>query len=238
MADTDGMNVPNRSRRSGVDPAIGIADVLREEILQAGEGEFLGSEPQLIDRFGVSRPTMRQAMRILQSEGLLSVRRGVNGGLFAQPPTPATVAKALSVLLRHHHATHDHVVDALFALTAEVVRLAARNSDRDARRRVRDEIVGLEPSSDLDERTRILIAAVQFGELMADLAANPAVSLLVEVFLLVIPDQVASAEGVEGNYEASRAFHRSVAEAVAKGNASRAQDLVAAMRDQVHQWMS
>jgi DNA-binding FadR family transcriptional regulator len=232
------MNISSRPPKPGIDPAIGIADALREEILHTGEGQFLGSEQQVMDRFGVSRPTMRQAMRILQSEGLLRVRRGVNGGLFAQPPTPATVAKALSVLLRHHNATHDHITDALFALTAEVVRLAARNPDSGARRRVRDEIVGLEPPPDLDERTRILIAAGQFGELMAELAANPAVSLLVEVFLQVIPEQVASAKGVEGNYEASRAFHRSVADAVAKGNGSRAERLVTAMREEVHHWMA
>ena len=66
-----------------------IADELRALIVAGdlSEGESLGHEPDLIERFGVSRPSLREALRILEAEGLITcrarcVRRG--GGARAE----------------------------------------------------------------------------------------------------------------------------------------------------------
>lgn len=59
------------------------ASALREIIWSAAEGQLLGSEEDLTAMLGVSRPTVRQVARLLEREGLLKVRRGVNGGYFA-----------------------------------------------------------------------------------------------------------------------------------------------------------
>ena len=59
-----------------------IATHLRRQIVR-GElrpGETLPAESQLMEQFGVSRPTLREAFRILESEPLISVRRGSRGG--------------------------------------------------------------------------------------------------------------------------------------------------------------
>lgn len=66
-------------------------DMLRDEILQRDDGEWLGWEDDLVERLGVSRPTLRQAARLLEAEELLVVKRGTNGGLFARRPTTDTV---------------------------------------------------------------------------------------------------------------------------------------------------
>src|SRR5690349_15595404 len=70
----------NDVRRPREKPQL-VADELRRMIV-AGEfkdGELLGQEPELIDRFGVSRPSLREALRILETEGLISVVRGARG---------------------------------------------------------------------------------------------------------------------------------------------------------------
>ena len=56
-----------------------IADELRQLIIvgELDEGDSLGHEPDLIERFGVSRPSLREALRILEAEGLITVVRGV-----------------------------------------------------------------------------------------------------------------------------------------------------------------
>jgi DNA-binding FadR family transcriptional regulator len=75
---------------------------LRAAVLEAPDGTLLGSEEALQKRLGVSRPTMRQAARLLEREGLLRVRRGNNGGYFGARPNPdfieTTVASYLEVL--------------------------------------------------------------------------------------------------------------------------------------------
>ncbi|MEE3755193.1 FadR/GntR family transcriptional regulator [Mycobacterium intracellulare] len=60
-----------------------IADELRGLIITGGldEGDLLGTEADLLERFDVSRPSLREALRILEAEGLISVVRGALGGV-------------------------------------------------------------------------------------------------------------------------------------------------------------
>jgi GntR family transcriptional regulator, transcriptional repressor for pyruvate dehydrogenase complex len=77
------------------------AAAMRHDVLTIGEdGQFLGSESDLLARYGISRPTLRQASRILEHEQLISVRRGVNGGFFTRLPTSEAVTRVASIFLQ------------------------------------------------------------------------------------------------------------------------------------------
>ena len=103
------------------------ADVLREEILGRDESNsYLGSEDDLIEWLGVSRPTIRQAARILEQENLLLVRRGVNGGFFTKRPDASAVAHAAAVFLRSRHASVQEVFDTRLLIEVECAAIAAR----------------------------------------------------------------------------------------------------------------
>ena len=71
-----------------------IADQIHHEIaegrLQAGDS--LPSEAAIMTSFGASRPPVREALRILESEGLITVRRGARGGVSVIRPDHRTVA--------------------------------------------------------------------------------------------------------------------------------------------------
>jgi DNA-binding FadR family transcriptional regulator len=101
------------------------ADVLREVILDRERGALLGSEDDLLEQLGVSRPTLRQAARILEQEGLLRVRRGIGGGFFTNRPDASAIAHATAIYLRSEQATVEDVFEARLLIEVECAALAA-----------------------------------------------------------------------------------------------------------------
>lgn len=74
-----------------------LADALRGQILR-GElrpGDRLPVEPELCRQYDVSRSTVREALRVLSTEHLLTTRRGVGGGSFVTDPDPAAISASL-----------------------------------------------------------------------------------------------------------------------------------------------
>src|SRR5690349_3670465 len=78
-----------------------VAARIRRQIvdgdLPAGTG--LPPEAELVARYGVSRPTLREAFRILESERLVTVRRGVKGGALVQSPSLDVATRSAQALL-------------------------------------------------------------------------------------------------------------------------------------------
>jgi DNA-binding transcriptional MocR family regulator len=86
-----------------------VADELRSQIMRGAlaPGERLPSEAELSRAFGVSRSTVREALRSLTSQHLIETLRGVQGGSFVAAPDPARVVEdvgsALGVLVATPH---------------------------------------------------------------------------------------------------------------------------------------
>lgn len=74
-------------------------------------GDRLPNERELVSHFGVSRPTIREAFRVLEAEGLVEIRRGVNGGAYITEPNPDQAGKALAALIRFHGASINELVE-------------------------------------------------------------------------------------------------------------------------------
>ena len=79
-----------------------IAAQLRRRIVKGdlAVGETLPPEPQLMQQFGVSRPTLREAFRILEAETLIDVRRGSRGGAQVLDPDPSVATRHVGLLLQ------------------------------------------------------------------------------------------------------------------------------------------
>jgi DNA-binding FadR family transcriptional regulator len=79
-----------------------VARTLRSQIVngQIAEGEPLPSEAALMEHFGISRPSLREAFRILESERLIEVRRGSRGGARAIKPDISVAARYLGVIMQ------------------------------------------------------------------------------------------------------------------------------------------
>lgn len=94
------------------------------------EGDALPPETALMEEFSVSRPTLREAFRILESEGLITVRRGARGGARVQVPSPDVAARYAGLVLQHRGATLADVLDARVIVEAPAARILAGRRDR------------------------------------------------------------------------------------------------------------
>lgn len=127
-----------------------IAQRLRDEIFAGMRpGDWIGTEAQLAERFGVSRITMRDAVRVLESEGFIDVSVGVGGGLRVAIGRPEVAADALSAQLYLEDVSWRELVDAMHVIEGATARLAAREAGPDDIRRLRA-IVNRPAARDLD----------------------------------------------------------------------------------------
>lgn len=109
-----------------------VADQIRGQIVRGerNEGDFLPPEGQLLDSLGVSRPTLREAFRILEAEGLISVVRGSRTGAKVHKPSVDLVARYAGYVLESQGTTIADVYQARLAIEPSVVRWLA--TDRGA----------------------------------------------------------------------------------------------------------
>jgi len=110
-----------------------IATLYRRQVVR-GElkpGDTLPSEQQLMAQFGVSRPTLREAFRILEAEDLISVKRGSRGGARVTQPTLSVAARYVGLLLQVQGTTIADVYEARMVLEPACARLLARRRTRE-----------------------------------------------------------------------------------------------------------
>lgn len=87
-----------------------IAQELRAIALKMPEGDYVGSEQSLSQQFMVSGPTLRQAIRLLEHEGLIKVRRGVHGGYYAGRANIDTLTRSAATYLYGRMKSYDEVI--------------------------------------------------------------------------------------------------------------------------------
>ena len=109
-----------------------VAGVLRDRILsgELPDGGWLPKQEDLLAEFGISMPPIREALRILESEGLITVKRGNVGGAVVHLPREAAAASTFGVLLHSRGATLGQLVDAMVAIEPLCVAAAASRGDR------------------------------------------------------------------------------------------------------------
>jgi GntR family transcriptional repressor for pyruvate dehydrogenase complex len=109
-----------------------VAQRLRERIINGTlqDGDDLPREADLLAEFGVSRPSMREALRILETEGIIRIRRGRIGGAAVRRPTEASAAYHLGLVLQSRTVTVADLAAARAVLEPACAGLAAGRRHR------------------------------------------------------------------------------------------------------------
>jgi GntR family transcriptional repressor for pyruvate dehydrogenase complex len=210
------------------------ANVLRDEILATdpytdnGNDEwFLGSEDDIMQSLGVSRPTLRQAARILEHEQLLTVRRGIGGGFFGRRPKADAVTHMSSVFLRVEGATFGQLIQTQILLGAACAEMAAANPDRSARTTVAEYYEKVLPDGVVGcGAAQFQEIAGEFQHVLARAAGNPCLTLFVSVLMDLARPVGVRIFSQPDNIKQTYVNHRKVANAVLLGKTSEASRLM------------
>jgi GntR family transcriptional regulator, transcriptional repressor for pyruvate dehydrogenase complex len=106
-----------------------VARQLLDRIITANltPGSSFGTEAELLEQFDVSRPTLRESLRILESQGVLELRPGPGGGILVRKPSVDVLAHGLSVFLRLHEVPFIAVLKAREVIEPALAAEAAEN---------------------------------------------------------------------------------------------------------------
>jgi GntR family transcriptional repressor for pyruvate dehydrogenase complex len=115
----------------------GVVDQIRRAILRGdvAPGDRLPGERDLAAQLGVSRTTLREGLRALESHGLLEIRLGATGGIFVAVPDGQVVGVALDAMMHLRHASRWEMQEYRFQFEPRNAALAARRcTDEDLQR--------------------------------------------------------------------------------------------------------
>jgi GntR family transcriptional regulator, transcriptional repressor for pyruvate dehydrogenase complex len=148
-----------------------IYDQIRDAIAggRFRPGDRLPAERDMAQIFGVSRQGVREAIRGLETTGLVETRPGVTGGVYVRPGDPQFVSRAMSDLASLGALSSQSLLEARLLLTSDVIRLACERATEEDFRRLENDIAfteqraaseaGLQRTAQITEFYRILAAA-------------------------------------------------------------------------------
>jgi len=170
-----------------------VAEEIRSGIAEGrlAPGHRLPPQPELAARFGVSAPTLREALRILETDGLVSVRRGVKGGTIINAPNLAAMSRQLRIYLQMKAATVGDAYETRIALEPPAVGLLASRMTNDIAAELREAIEDLRSS--LDDPSAVAAAAARFPTLLLERCGNEIFAALGGVTADVLERHIATA---------------------------------------------
>jgi GntR family transcriptional repressor for pyruvate dehydrogenase complex len=155
-----------------------VSRELRKQIVRGElkEGENLAPEAELMERFGVSRPTLREAVRILESEGLISVSRGARGGAIVHRPDVQVATRYVSLVLQSEGTTLSDIYRVHMLIEPAAAGMVAETASRTApavlRRCIEDGRLHFEDDFEFGAKS------ARFRNQLIELAGIPTLSLL------------------------------------------------------------
>jgi GntR family transcriptional regulator, transcriptional repressor for pyruvate dehydrogenase complex len=127
--------LPGRFSLSRADASEQIAYEIRRHIERQGlrPGDRIGTEQELASEFGVSRPTLREALRLLGGSHLIRATQGRGGGIFvANTPGEGmgrNVSEAIATMLATESVSLHELLEARMVLEVPLAGLAAANAN-------------------------------------------------------------------------------------------------------------
>ena len=193
--------------------------ILRQRL---GPGDFLGREGDLAEEFEVSRPTLREALKVLTTGNLVEASKGPGGGIFVAGTADEGISRSLSdaiaAMLETGAVSLEELLDARLMLEVPIAGLAATRADPKAIEALREAV---EAHAAADGERRATDARVHRA--IAEAAANRMVVALTDWVLEVLQPSLHELIGPALVHEAVVDQHRALFAAISRGDPNRAE---------------
>lgn len=203
--------------------------------LEYEEGARLGAEDELLIRLGVSRPTLRQAAKIAESEHMISVRRGTRGGFYAARPDVDDSIRGLNRYLRLQGVTLREI-SVINTISEEAAALAA-NCEDDSRRAALASLLGEVPK--LGTSREFVEFDARFVRLLSEMSGNPVVEVLIAMsYSFGLDEQGIHLYVDDAQRDAARRFFTEIGEAVLQRDSEMARFMMRRRLSTILKWIN
>jgi DNA-binding FadR family transcriptional regulator len=204
--------------------AVEIQHYIQEEGL--GPGDFLGREEDLAGEFGVSRPTLREALKLLASGNLIRASKGPGGGIFvartAEEGMSRSLSDAIAMMLETGAVTLDELLDARLLLEVPLAGLAAYQPDGETVGRLRA-VLEREAAADPDDAEAQAAADMEIHQTIAAAARNRMVQALTDWMFEILQPSLIELLQPAVVQSAIHEQHEALLTAIEKGDSARAE---------------
>ncbi len=185
-------------------------------------GTVLPSERELTKAYGVSRGTLREALRILESHGFLTIRQGSNGGPVLQPPEDVNLVGTLSFVLKLRGTSLSQVVEARLIVEPLTAGLAASRATEEEIAEM-GELVKL-MARESENEFAFFEYNKDFHEMVASMAKNPPLAAFATAISSIIDGHRAGVEYTSRRLMAVNKSHERLFEAICARDPQRARN--------------
>jgi DNA-binding FadR family transcriptional regulator len=205
-------------------------DIVRDIVARKLQpGDKLPLESELLRQYRVSRSSLREALRLLEVQGLITIRPGPGGGTVVGKVQPASLARTLTLHMHLTGATYDELLDTWVLTEALLAEMAAKNPDREKVKKALSPFLIKKGRS--DEHPHAIREGLEFHELIGDLAENRVLSFILMMAGTIITEHIVTNLDRQALEDHIVHDHAAVAEAIIAGNSKIAFQI---MRDHIH----
>lgn len=168
-----------------------VAEAIKSWVMENGwgPGDRLPSELELIERFGMAKGTIREAIRILEAQGLVKSRTGPGGGVFVHQVSEERATALLGNYFYFQHLTIDDVYQIRAVLEPELAASLAGKLSEVQLRALEDVMTCYEaPARSAQEEREQHIASLRFHALLAEMSGNPLLRFLIRFIANMLAD--------------------------------------------------
>jgi DNA-binding FadR family transcriptional regulator len=168
------LNTRGRSRKVAEIVAQSIAEYILHEDLKPGDA--LPNERVMTESLAVGRATLREGLRLLETQGVIVIRPGPGGGPVLRAPMPADLASSMTLMLQSMRVSFLQVVEARTAIEPEIARAAALERTEEQLEALREAsaVLAASPAQPGEFRS----AYHRFHELLGEMTANVVLQVL------------------------------------------------------------